>query len=158
MGDICREMFAKGDYLKPQMILDVLEKWFKENKINKNGMILDGGLRTLEETEGFQGMLDKTGKRFFVDVICIRVPGWKAYERSYDRQRFNDTPKEILRRLGSYYDNLGLRMVTIRNNNWPVHIIDANETKDEVFQNVLGVVGTKNKLSCGLFSYLRSFR
>lgn len=58
--DECREMFEKHIYLSGETLLAILIDRFSKADAAK-GFVLDGGLRTVEETADFQNMMDQAG-------------------------------------------------------------------------------------------------
>lgn len=130
-GDACREMFAGVGYLKAELLLEMLGKRFQKPDI-KNGVVLDGGFRTLKETENFESFMGKVGLEFDINVISLRVATWRGVARilSDDRGRDDDTREKTIKRLLRYSENLGLRMSFARRN-WNFTIIMANNKSEE---------------------------
>jgi adenylate kinase len=137
LGDLCRDMFEKHVYLSPQNMLAVVgDRLIKDDIIR--GVILDGGFRTVEETEDFPEMLRTTGKDFALDIIFLRVPAWKCAERlmgKNGRKREDDTPYAYLKRMTEFNAGFVTRMAIIRNR-WPLHIIDGNQSIENVSQEI----------------------
>ncbi|MCX6726380.1 MAG: nucleoside monophosphate kinase [Candidatus Shapirobacteria bacterium] len=137
LGDACRKMFKEHVYLSPSRILDVLRIRLQQKDVDQ-GVILDGGFRTIEETECFPAMLEKTGKTFAVNVVYLRVPLWKCAERLMSeggRKREDDTPAAWLKRLKEFNTGLGIRMSLIRHR-WSLQIIDGNKPEKEIFEEI----------------------
>jgi len=139
LGDDCRKMFAQHKYLSPIKMLAVIEKRFKEEDVEKSdGIFLDGGLRTVTETLGFNAMLKRTGIDFSTQVIFLRVPWWQCADRLLSengRKRDDDTPEGWLKRMRKFSRKLNRRTSIIRDR-WPLHIIDGNRPKEEVFEDI----------------------
>jgi len=137
LGDACRKMFERHNYLPAEKLLEVVGKRLKKDDIDK-GVILDGGFRTLEETENFPEMLLRTGKDFSVRVFFLKVPYWKCAERlmgENGRKRADDTPTAWLSRMKEFNTGLGERMSLIRNR-WSLQTIDGGETEEEVGKDI----------------------
>jgi len=137
LGDACRTMHENHTYLPGYLLLKMVQ-----NRLNKpdteKGLVLDGGFRTLEETQGFPEMLKGVDRDFAIKVIFLRTPGWENIERLEKRERFDDTPEAILSRLSTFYDKLGERMKFIRNQ-WGLTIImAANKGKEELSLEIAG--------------------
>jgi len=150
LGDICRKMFQDHIYLSPQKILAVLNKRLQQKDINY-GVILDGGFRTVEETECFSEMLKETGRNFSVNVVHLRVPLWQCADRLMGeggRKREDDTPEGWLKRVNEFNIGLGVRMSIIRNR-WSLHIIDGNKPEQEISQNIRRRILPNEKLLSG---------
>lgn len=138
LGDACREMFARHNYLSPLLLLKILAKRLQEDDA-RCGIVLDGGFRTVEETEKFQSMLEETQRDFSVMVIYLRIPGWEGIQRALaGRRRPDDTSEALLSRLSSFYTGLGERMSFIRKK-WPLFIINGRRPIEEINQEILSL-------------------
>src|SRR5258706_457405 len=75
----------------------------------KDGFILDGGFRTIEEIEGYQDLLEKAGSSMPVEVVLLRIPGWLGAQRilTSKREREDDELEPLLKRMTNYYHDLG---------------------------------------------------
>jgi adenylate kinase len=138
LGEACRKMFKEHVYLSPKILLEVVKERLKKSDIDK-GVVLDGGFRTLEETEKFSNMLVETGKDFSVKVFYLRVSRWKCLDRllgENGRKRNDDTLDGILKRVREFDKDLGKRMSFIRSN-FSLEIIDGDQSKEEVQQDIL---------------------
>lgn len=143
-GDDVREMFKSNRYLDPQKILKVIGQKFCEEQA-KNGVVLDGGFRTLEETLDFQKMLDETGCKFKVRVFYLRIPLWRGMERALARPSRGDGQdvdldtkiRSLLGRLSKFCDKLGPRMCYIRDHFRLIMIVDGNRTAEEINEQVI---------------------
>lgn len=138
LGDLCRKMFAEHVYLSPKKLLEVVGKRFGNEDIDK-GVVLDGGFRTVEETEYFSEMLDKTGKNFSINVVFLRVPIWECAKRllgENGRKREDDTPQAWLNRMKEFNTGLGERMSMIRKK-WSLQVVNGNKDEEEVAEDIL---------------------
>lgn len=145
LGAECRQMFADHVYLAPRRMLEVIADRLKREDILR-GVVLDGGFRTVEETELFGEMLESTGKNFAVEVIFLKVPGWVCAQRLMGeggRKRVDDTPEGWLRRMGEFNNGLGRRMSIIRNR-WSLEIVNANKSAKEVGEEIIKRLVSKN--------------
>ena len=142
LGDECREMFASHGYLDGATLLKILVHRFGQDDV-ASGLVLDGGLRTLEETVDFTSMLAEAGLDLPVAVVHLRIPGWMSFERlafgEVARKRKDDTIEGVLSRLSKYYHQLGKRAAVIES--WSgcklVHI-DATAPVEAVYAEVVG--------------------
>lgn len=137
LGDACRKMFEKHDYLPAEKLLEVVGKRLKRDDIDK-GVVLDGGFRTVKETENFSEMLLRTGKDFSVRVFFLKVPYWICADRlmgENGRKRVDDTPVAWLSRMKEFNTDLQKRISIIRTH-WSLKIIDGNKTEEEVAENL----------------------
>jgi len=143
LGDACRKMFEEHVYLSPTKLLEVVGKRLKNDDVDK-GVVLDGGFRTVEETQNFSRMLESTGKDFLVKVLFLRVPMWQCAQRLMGeggRKREDDTPEAWLRRMGEFNSGLGTRMSMIRRE-WSLEIVNGNKTEAEVTKDLAARVGS----------------
>lgn len=141
LGDECRAMWENSGYLSGPSLLLVLGKTLKDRQL-KGGFILDGGLRTIEETRGFPKMLEEAGYSLPLDVIYLNMPDEESFVRLVTgknaRKRDDDTPERVKSRLEEYHNNLEERLEFIRNQeNWRLIEVDARQRKHEVFRDVV---------------------
>jgi len=150
LGEKCRAMFAEHAYLDGQTLLRILvDRFSKED--TRGGFVLDGGLRTLEETVDFLQMLDEADRNMPVTVVLMRIPGWMSFERlvwgNDPRQREDDTEEAVLSRLSKYYDQLGRRVGVIENTpSWMLLHVDATQDIDKVYREVWEELGLNGKI------------
>lgn len=137
LGEACRKMFEEHTYLPPDLLLKILEHRLKKEDA-KGGVILDGGLRIVEETEGFPQMLGEAGINLPLTVIHLRVPAWMGMDRLINgRKRSDDTPEAILSRLSKFYSRLGERAVIIqKQKDWELIHVNATFPPEIVLKNV----------------------
>jgi adenylate kinase family enzyme len=150
-GEACRNILKEGKYLNPNMILALLEKRLSK-KDAKDGFVLDGTFRTVEEISEFQEMLKRAGRTMPVVVLHLRIPGWMGMDRLVQkesaRKREGDTIEGVLSRLSLYYSQIGQRASLIRSQeNWQLLHIDGTGTIEQSFKNVVdalqGVITNK---------------
>ncbi|MBI2028186.1 MAG: nucleoside monophosphate kinase [Candidatus Levybacteria bacterium] len=104
----------------------------------KEGFILDGGFRTVEQVQNFELQLRKAGisESIPIDVVYFRVAGWEAIDRvlTGNREgRLYDTEEGVLDRLSHHYYQLGERMSYARRK-WPFIIIDCTNKTEEMIE------------------------
>lgn len=141
LGDECREMFANHTYLKGETLLKILVDRFSKDDTSE-GFILDGGLRTLEETVDFKKMLIEVNRDYSLTVIQLDIPKEVSYERLLHnkgaRRRSDDTPEGIESRLKKYYYQLEERITSIKSQeNWRHISIDATPNHEKVYRQLL---------------------
>lgn len=147
-GDECRAMLAEHRYLKPEMLLPILVKRFSQDDV-KDGFVLDGGLRMVDEVKGFKSVLQEAGREMPLTAIHLQIPGWVSGQRlifSPDaRKRDDDTVDGLLSRLSNFYNGLGQRASLIREQGWELVRIDAMGSIEENFNRVQEALRGKNK-------------
>lgn len=153
LGDECRHLFAKHIYLSPKSMLEVFETRFKQGDL-ANGFVLDGGLRTQDETVGFPELLRATGlDHLELVVIYLKIPRSVSLERLVTgekaRKRKDDTVEGVNQRLDEFYFLLDERLALIKaQESWTLITIDAKTPIEKVYQRVYKAAtenGSKSK-------------
>jgi adenylate kinase len=139
LGEECREMFAKDTYLSGETLMKILGDRLKKED-TKDGFILDGGLRTLEETVGFADMIAKAKRDDLpIVVFYLKIPNQESLRRLVHgekaRKRDRDTEDGVKSRLNNFYLNLEDRLKEIRKFAELVEI-DALKPKDDVYEEL----------------------
>lgn len=147
-GDECRAMFAEHRYLNPHMLLDILVKRFRQKDI-AGGFVLDGGLRIVEEVDGFPSVLERADRVMPLTIIYLRISGWMSAQRLVEgeeaRKRDDDTVDGVLNRLSNFYNKLGQKATLIqRQKEWKLLQVNAMVTKEEAFNNVWEALAKKS--------------
>lgn len=137
LGEECRAMFANKTYLSGITLLRILSYRLSQPD-TINGWILDGGLRTYEETLAFREMMDEAGRVLPMIVVYMHIPENITYERlvygESARKRADDTPEGVRQRLLQFNDRLEERMEIIcKNDGWKLVHIDANASIEDVY-------------------------
>lgn len=144
LGDECRAMFEAGAYLSGETLLKILVNRFGKADV-ADGLILDGGLRTLEETVAFQSMLDEAGLRLPMTVIYLQIPIETSFERLVSgtnaRKRKDDTEEKVTCRLSKFNLRLEERLEEIvRQPDWDLLPMDATSEAGEVYAQICQVL------------------
>jgi len=140
LGDECREMLSSNTYLAGETLIKILTDRFAQED-TENGFVLDGGLRTLEETVDFQNMLETAGCVLPLTIIYLRIPTEISIERlivgKNARKRRDDTIEGVESRLSEFYFQLEERLSHINDQpNWELVEIDATSSIEDVFSEV----------------------
>lgn len=140
LGDECRKMRDEKTYLSGESIIKLLIHRLSQDDTSE-GLILDGGLRTLEETVAFQSMLEEAGRALPLTILYIQIPEWMSYERliwgEEARKREDDTVEAVASRLAKFHFKLEERISFIeRQEGWNLIPIDGTGGKEEVFKLV----------------------
>lgn len=140
LGEECRVMFATKTYLNGGTLLRILTNRFREPDV-RTGFVLDGGMRTLEETEGFSSVLEQAGLNLPASVFQLQIPEEVTMERlvtgANARMRADDTIEGVRSRLDKYLFQLEERLEVIRNNpRWKLFQVDAVPPIDYVYASV----------------------
>lgn len=141
LGDACRNMFANNVYLDGDKLLEIMVNRLKKSDVD-NGFILDGGLRTVHETDDFQKMLNSAGRTTPLTVVYLDIPLLTSFERlvtgenarkRVDGNGSGDTKEGVSKRLSQFYFKLEERLKIIRNEpNWKLIKIDATPDPETV--------------------------
>ena len=140
-GEACRKMFSEHTYLEGNLLLEIMsERFSKDDTVD--GFILDGGFRTVEETDNFEQTLFNSGRLLPVVIIKINIPREVSFERLVTgenaRKRKDDTEEALDCRLKKYYDRLDERMEIIRNNpSWKIIEIDGTGNQEVTLQQII---------------------
>jgi len=143
-SETVKAMFEKSKYLKPQLLQTILSPRFKQADL-ADGFILDGGFRTIEETQGFPTLLENTGRQMPLTAVYLHIPTSMSLERLVTgpnaRRRAGETEEGVNKRLDNHYNNLYQRMQAIEKQpNWNIHYVDATgsikQTSDKVRQSL----------------------
>lgn len=136
LGDEVRDMFDNHRYLDGETLLRILAKRFSEDDV-RNGFIVDGGLRTVFETAGFQKTLEEAGIFLPLVVVYMQIPEEVSYQRLLERQRPDDTIEGIAKRLAKFNFELEKRVDLIKSEpSWTLVEIDATPAKEVVYSAV----------------------
>ncbi len=144
-GEMCRKMFAESVYLDGDTLLEILVGRLSSEDTSR-GFVLDGGMRTVEETEKFHLVLEMAGRGALpVKVLQLSIPESVSFERllgDAGRNRPGDTPEGVAKRLASYYHLLDERLALImERDNWQLELVDANVSPQEVvYERVVDVI------------------
>lgn len=139
-GDACRKMFDEKVYLPGDLLIQILEDRFSRED-TLNGFVLDGGMRTVEETRTFQAMLERVGRALPIRVVHLQIPEELSFERLVTgekaRKREGDTVEGVTSRLSKFYYQLDERLNHIESeSSWSVVEVDATRSKEEVYIEV----------------------
>jgi adenylate kinase len=105
LGIVIEDSIAKGNLVPDEMIIDILLKAFKVNKENKNGVILDGFPRTVNQAETLEKVLKGTVNETSI-LLDIHVDNRELINRLLKRGetsgRSDDNLETIKKRLAVF--------------------------------------------------------
>lgn len=144
LGEACRKMFSEHTYLPGDLLLEIMSSRFSHDD-TVNGFILDGGFRTVEETQNFQSTLEKSGRSLPVTVIFLNIPPETSFERlitgEHARKRGDDTEDALKSRLSKFYYQLEERLDIIKSNpGWVIIEVDATSPIEVVYRTVCDLI------------------
>ncbi len=147
LADKVRKMFEDGAYLDGDVLLEIIgERLSEEDTIN--GFVLDGSLRTVEESVAFQETLESVDRDMPLTVLYLSIPVWESFDRlitgSHPRQRKDDTKILLSSRLSKFLYRFKDRVDIVKNNpNWTLIRIDSTGPKEDVHAAIKGIFDTK---------------
>jgi adenylate kinase len=139
-GEAVRKMFFEHTYLDGELFSEILrDRLAKED--TKKGFILDGGLRTVAETQNFLEILKTAGRNLPTTVVYLQISRETCFERlvtgTNARKRDDDTIEAINSRLEKFYDQLEERLKIIKNYpGWELIEVDASGPAEEVYRTI----------------------
>src|SRR3989344_7112273 len=138
-GEACRKMFAEHAYLDGGLLLEILALRFGEEDTT-NGFVLDGGMRTVEETEDFQRILNLSGRGDLpITVMLLIISEGTSIERlvgETGRNRTDDTEHGVRTRLEKYFFKLEERLRLIAAN-WRLTPVNAEDPVEKTFLSLI---------------------
>lgn len=150
LGDECREMFANKAYLAGPTLLKILIDRFSKDD-TKDGFVLDGGLRTIEETIDFRKMLKEAGRDLPLIAVYLKITMGKSYERLLNgpnaRKRKDDTFEAITSRLEKFHFRLNDRLDVIKSEKgWMLIELDASPDEEQVYGSIVDSLKTASQV------------
>ncbi len=144
LGEACRKMFAEHIYLAGDLLLEIMSLRFCRDD-TESGFILDGGFRTVEETQNFPMTLECSGRSLPVVVIYLNIPTEECFRRLITgenaRRRIDDTQEALSHRLDEFNFRLNDRLEIIKNNpNWNIVEVDATGPIEVVYRRVCDLI------------------
>jgi len=143
LGQKCRDMFEKDTYLSGETLMEILGSRLSKPDVS-GGFILDGGLRTIEETIGFKEMLRVAGRSLPTSVVYLKIPKEESFRRLVNgenaRKRDRDTIEGVESRLREFYTGLEKRLDEIKKHGWEIKEIDADKPADDVYDEVRSAI------------------
>ncbi len=115
IGEECRNIFAKNTYLSGESLLIILADRFGLPDV-REGFVLDGEMRTVEETEKLQEVFDTTNINLPLVVLYLKIPEEESLRRLKARGRMDDTDEGIAKRLERFKYRLEERLAIIGRN------------------------------------------
>ena len=141
LGKECKDILENSAYLDASLLLRLLIRRLQQPDAAK-GIVLDGGFRTLEETERFDEVPKTVGREFEVTVFRLNIPEEESISRLLVSQRPGrrpDTEESIRSRLANYNLKLEERVAIIKER-YRLIEIDGQGTEIEVHESIISGV------------------
>ena len=139
------KMLKTGELLSDEMTYDVFSKAVDEaKKARYPQIIVDGFPRTKEQAAWLNDYLQKTGEKIDL-VIVLEVPESEIMRRLALRQRDEDTPETIARRMAIYRQKMYPVLGTFAEDGVKIIHLEgigtAGEVHDKIYDEVTKVIG-----------------
>lgn len=139
------ELLKTGELLSDEMTYDIFSKAVAEaSRLHYPQIIVDGFPRTKDQAEWLAGHLKETGSRIDL-VIVLEVPESEIMSRLAKRQRAEDTPETIARRMTIYRQKMYPVLGTFAEDGIKIIHLDgtgsAGEIHDRIYDEVTKAIG-----------------
>lgn len=131
-----KEGILVGDWLIYRLVFRAME----ENLAAGRGVILDGAIRTLAQAQEFAKFFSEKKWWPLVKVIWIGLPESEVRERLTKRQRLDDNPEILKKRLESQNAAVQKPILNFFREKGVVIEIDGRPGIEEVFRDILTYV------------------
>lgn len=142
LGSGCSVALAEHRYLDPQLMTEILGCRFRQSD-TQHGFVLDGALRTLDETTNFPTLLQVSERVMLLTVVYLDIPECMSMERLVTgisaRRRTDDTIEGVLKRRTAFNHQLEERLAFIQEN-WRLLRVDATGPQEEVINQVFSLL------------------
>lgn len=136
LGMAARKMFAENGYLDASLMLQMMEKQLQD-ALYAEGAILDGSLRTYDETLRFDEIFHHLHLHLPILVLYISIPEKESIQRlTYGRKRPDDIIESVKIRLSHFHERLDDRLAMIRKK-YQLIAIDGMQDKEDVHKEIM---------------------
>ncbi|MBI2404633.1 nucleoside monophosphate kinase [Candidatus Gottesmanbacteria bacterium] len=149
IGEVCRQALAEGKYVADSEMF-VLWKWRLKDEDARNGWIMDGFPRNVEQAKFLEDKLSKHG--FKIDkVIYLALSEEESYRRLISRGRplhpgsseLHDSPERIKQRLEIYKQGEQAVLDYYKNQGVLVEI-NADQSIEDVHKDIMKQCASSN--------------
>jgi adenylate kinase len=142
LGKQAKSFMDKGELVPDEVVIGIIEQRIKQSDC-KNGFLLDGFPRTIEQAKALDAILEKLG--LSIDhVISFEVPDEELVRRLLGRAeqegRSDDNPESITNRLKVFKDKTQPLIQYYEQKNKLRHVVGIGSTA-EIADRVKAVVG-----------------
>lgn len=114
LGERTRELQKRGGYADVDLFREVFQWGLREKDAYKNGFVIEGAPRTLEQFQAFQEIVEGlTGKSLPLDIVLLNMPRSRVDVR-LQRREARDDDSQIETRLNEYYKDLAEKIKTVK--------------------------------------------
>ncbi len=137
VGKKAKEIMDKGGLVSDEIVLSIVKERIAYNDC-KNGFVLDGFPRTINQAVGLESLLSATQKIQY--VLRIIVDEENIIKRLIDRGRSDDKPEIIKNRFKSY-NSQTQPLVPFYEERKILFNIDGMQEIEKVFDDIKNVIG-----------------
>ncbi len=141
LGDAARRMFAENGYLNAELMLEMMSKKLREDKY-RQGVVLDGSLRTYDETVHFDEIFEQSHLHLHITVFYITISEVESIKRlAYGRKRPDDIIHSVKTRLSHFNERLEERLAIIEKR-YQLIEINGMQSKENVHAEIMRILDT----------------
>jgi adenylate kinase len=137
-----RQEMREGKLLSDNEIIEVLDKVF-ELIDTKQEFVLDGFPRTIPQADWLTQQV-KAGRFRLSCIINLQASDEVVIDRLLKRGRLDDTKEAILHRLDIYEKLTAPILEHFRNENIPIHEVDADRDARVIHDEILSIIDNHN--------------
>ena len=142
LGNQVKGIMERGELVADEVILDLIENRLKEPDC-KDGFILDGFPRTLEQAEGLEPILERRGVTS-LKVLLLEVSDEEIMNRLLSRGRADDTEETIKNRIQKFHDET-VDAIEYYGKRGDLVRINGEQGIDEVAAEIAATLGAPKK-------------
>lgn len=143
LGRKAKEYIDQGKLVPDSLVLEILYDRLAKND-TKNGFILDGVPRTLEQANALENYLSSNAALIVLNLI---VSDDTILKRALGRKRTDDTPEVIKERLRAYYNQTAPLIDFYRKKGVLINI-DGEKSPDDVFNKLTEILKERLGNNC----------
>ena len=137
-GKEINELMSSGKMVPNEYLIDIIRDIVKRKCERRNGFILDGFPRNLEQAKILDQIL-KENDCELTDAVLINIPYSVAKERAMSRGRGDDNIKTINNRIHGFEENTK-PVIEFYKEKGLLRIVNGNDTQDKVYRNTLSAL------------------
>lgn len=142
LGTAARKMFAEHSYLDAEAMLKMMREQLQDS-LYQEGAILDGSLRTYEETRRFNEVFEQLDVEPSVIVLFLTISHEESIQRLvYGRRRADDIIQSVEARLSHFHERLEDRLALIAKKYQLIEINGMPE-KEKVHEEIMEKINGK---------------
>lgn len=137
LGQKAKSIMDAGQLVSDEIVLGMIENRLGRDDV-KNGFILDGFPRTLEQAKGLQALLEKLGQPLD-GVVFLDVDAEEIMQRLLARGRGDDNEETIRKRLDVFAEQTAPLVAFYKEQGKLAHIHGVGDV-DEIFAKISAAI------------------